>query len=477
MFNKIMKRGQKKPSKSEATEPPPVATATAAPNVAAAPQPLLSLATIQNPGVVEVLPMLRDVAVPDRHVVFIRKVLVCCFFFDFSDTMKSAREKEIKRQTLAELVDIVQSGSCKLNEIMQEDMVKMISMNIFRCLPPAPHENSGADGGDPEEDDMFMDPAWPHLQLVYELLLRYVVSPDTDTKLAKRFIDHSFVIKLLELFDSEDMREREYLKTIVHRIYGRFMVHRPLIRNEINNIFYRFIFETERYNGICELLEILGSIINGFALPMKEEHKLFLVRALIPLHKPKSITTYHQQLSYCITQFVDKDYRLSDTVIRGVLKYWPLTNCGKEVLFLGELEEILEVTQSAEFQRCMVPLFRQIGRSLNSPHFQVAERALFWWNNEHIVALIAENRHVVLPIIFDALEKNIRSHWNQAINGLSANVRRMFQEMDAELFDECQRQHAAKEAMAGKLEEQRVSTWKRLEEVAARTMGKNMVLV
>ncbi|KAL0403519.1 UNVERIFIED_CONTAM: Serine/threonine protein phosphatase 2A regulatory subunit B' beta isoform [Sesamum radiatum] len=437
MFNKIMKRGQKKPSKSEAAEPPPAAAAAAAPNVTAAPQPLLSLATIQNPGVVEVLPMLRDVAVPDRHVVFIRKVLVCCFFFDFSDTMKSAREKEIKRQTLAELVDIVQSGSC----------------------------------GDPEEDDMFMDPAWPHLQLVYELLLRYVVSPDTDTKLAKRFIDHLFVTKLLELFDSEDMREREYLKTIVHRIYGRFMVHRPLIRNEINNILYRFIFETERYNGICELLEILGSIINGFALPMKEEHKLFLVRVLIPMHKPKSITMYHQQLSYCITQFVDKDYRLSDTVIRGVLKYWPLTNCGKEVLFLGELEEILEVTQSAEFQRCMVPLFRQIGRSLNSPHFQVAERALFWWNNEHIVALIAENRHVVLPIIFDALEKNIRSHWNQAINGLSANVRRMFQEMDAELFDECQRQHAAKEAMAGKLEEQRLSTWKRLEEVAARTMG------
>ncbi|KAL0286330.1 UNVERIFIED_CONTAM: Serine/threonine protein phosphatase 2A regulatory subunit B' gamma isoform [Sesamum angustifolium] len=149
------------------------------------------------------------------------------------------------------------------------------------------------------------------------------------------------------------------------------MVHRPFIRNAINNIFYRFIFETERYNGIAELLEILGSIINGFALPMKEEHKLFLVRALIPLHKPKCVSSYHQQLSYCITQFVEKDYRLADTVIRGVLKYWPVTNCGKEVLFLGELEEVLEVTQSAEFQRCMVPLFRQIGRSLNSPHFQV----------------------------------------------------------------------------------------------------------
>ncbi|KAK6136160.1 hypothetical protein DH2020_030094 [Rehmannia glutinosa] len=479
-----MKRGHRKPSKSEAIEPPiPTSSASnvtvnhASRLAGATPLPV-TLATVPpHPGTVEVLPMLRDVPLSDRHNLFIRKLQICCFLFDFSDTMKSAREKEIKRQTLAELVDLVQSGSCKMNEIMQEELIKMISVNIFRCLPPAPHEN-GSEGGDPEEDEMFMDPSWHHLQLVYELLLKYVVSSETDTKIAKKYLDHSFVLKLLDLFDSEDMREREYLKTILHRIYGRFMVHRPFIRNAINNIFYRFIFETERYNGIGELLEILGSIINGFALPMKEEHKLFLVRALIPLHKPKCISSYHQQLSYCITQFVEKDYRLADTVIRGVLKYWPVTNCGKEVLFLGELEEILEFTQSAEFQRCMVPLFRQIGRSLNSSHFQVAERALFWWNNEHIVGLIAENRHVILPIIFDALEKNIRGHWNQAIVGLSSSVRRMFLEMDTELFEECQRQYEERQARAGEMEEQRELNWKRLEEVAAQvTNGDEMVSV
>lgn len=51
-------------------------------------------------------------------------------------------------------------------------------------------------------------------------------------------------------------------------------VHRPYIRRAINHVFYRFVFETERHNGIAELLEILGSIINGFALPLKEEHKV-----------------------------------------------------------------------------------------------------------------------------------------------------------------------------------------------------------
>ncbi|KAG6769760.1 hypothetical protein POTOM_025421 [Populus tomentosa] len=519
MLRKIMKGGHRKPSKSDDNDfgSGPANNVVVNHSSRAAPgppSPRYGPTVIAPPpmNAVEPLPFFRDVPVSERPNLFLRKLQLCCFHFDFTDTLKSMREKEIKRQTLLELVDFIQSGSGKITENCQEEMIKMVSVNIFRCLPP--HENTGQEPTDPEEDEPYLEPSWPHLQLVYELLLRYVVMSDTDTKVAKRYVDHSFVLKLLDLFDSEDPREREYLKTILHRIYGKFMVHRPFIRKAINNIFYRFIYETERHSGIGELLEILGSIINGFALPMKEEHKLFLVRALIPLHKPKQISVYHHQLSYCIIQFVEKDYKLADTVIRGLLKYWPVTNCQKEVLFLGELEEVLEATQSAEFQRCMVPLFRQIARCLTSSHFQdslsctaidlvairfvpiylacllsfsrwpsvivekpVAERALFLWNNEHIVDLIAQNRTVVLPIIFEALEKNIQSHWNQAVHGLSVNIRKMFLDMDTELFEVCQRQYAEKESRAREVEEQRELTWKRLADVAARRGGEDMITV
>ncbi|CAH2054293.1 unnamed protein product [Thlaspi arvense] len=474
-----MKGGHRKPSKSEANEPSSygpgsnvvVSHASRGSLVPSSQSPVTATPPPPPMGSVEPLPLFRDVPVSERQTLFLRKLQNCCFQFDFTDTIKNAREKEIKRQTLLELVDFIQSGSSKISESCQEEMIKMVSVNIFRCLPPASHENTGQEPADPEEEEPYLEPSWPHLQLVYELLLRYIVSTDTDTKVAKRYIDHSFVLKLLDLFDSEDPREREYLKTILHRIYGKFMVHRPFIRKAINNIFYRFIYETERHSGIGELLEILGSIINGFALPMKEEHKLFLVRVLIPLHKPKPIAIYHQQLSYCIVQFVEKDYKLADTVIRGLLKYWPVTNCTKENLFLGELEEVLEATQPVEFQRCMVPLFQQIGRCLNSSHFQVAERALFLWNNEHIVGLIAQNRSVILPIIYPALEKNIQSHWNQAVHGLTANIKKMFMEMDPELFEECQRQYEEKQAKSKEVEEQRQFTWKRLAEAAAERDG------
>ncbi|KAJ4974633.1 hypothetical protein NE237_007807 [Protea cynaroides] len=425
----------------------------------------------------EALPSFRDVPSSEKQNLFIRKLNLCCVVFDFTDPTKNLKEKEIKRQTLLELVDYITSANGKFTETVMQEIIKMVSVNLFRTFTSPPHENKVLQAFDLEEEEPLMDPAWPHLQVVYEFFLRFVASPETDAKLAKRYIDHSFVLRLLDLFDSEDPREREYLKTILHRIYGKFMVHRPFIRKAINNIFYRFIFETEKHNGIAELLEILGSIINGFALPLKEEHKLFLVRALIPLHKPKCIPMYHQQLSYCITQFVEKDCKLADTVIRGLLKYWPITNSSKEGMFLGELEEVLEATQPPEFQRCMVPLFRQIARCLSSPHFQVAERALFLWNNDHIENLIKQNYKVILPIIFPALEKNA-THWNQAVQSLTLNVRKIFSDLDPELFQECLAKFQEDEAKEEEIKAKRAATWKRLEEIAAsKAASKEAILV
>ncbi|EOY00807.1 hypothetical protein QUC31_014103 [Theobroma cacao] len=426
----------------------------------------------------EALPAFKDVPASEKQNLFIKKLNLCSVVFDFTDPTKNLKEKEIKRQTLLELVEYVTSANGKFLDAVLQEIVKMISANLFRSLTPQPRENKVADGLDLEEEEPSMDPAWPHLQIVHEFLLRFVASPETDAKLAKRYVDQSFIINLLDLFDSEDPREREYLKTILHRIYGKFMVHRPFIRKALNNIFFRFIFETEKHNGIAELLEILGSIINGFALPLKEEHKVFLVRALIPLHKPKCLAMYHQQLSYCISQFVEKDGKLADTVIRGLLKYWPITNSSKEVMFLNELEEVLEATQPPEFQRCMVPLFRRIAHCLNSLHFQVAERALFLWNNDHIENLIIQNRKVILPIIFPALEKNARNHWNQAVHSLTLNVRKIFCDLDPELYNECLLKFQEDESKEDEIEVRREARWQRLEELAEKkASGSEAVLV
>lgn len=109
----------------------------------------------------------------------------------------------------------------------------------------------------------------------------------------------------------------------------------------------------------------------------------------------------------------------------------------------------------------------------------MAERALFLWNNDQIVNLIAHNRHVILPIIFPALENNAQSHWNQSVLNLTLNVRKLFTEMDDSLFMTCHSHFREEQSRLTLVAEKRKEAWKRLENAASRQpiAGNTPVLV
>ncbi|KAG6779686.1 hypothetical protein POTOM_016080 [Populus tomentosa] len=172
-----------------------------------------------------------------------------------------------------------------------------------------------------------LSPAWPHLQAAYDILLRLVLN--IDPKILRCYVDEPFLVNLLSLFQSENPRERE-----------------------------------KKHSGTGELLEIWGSIINGFAVPLKEEHKLFLMRVLMPLHKGKGMQ--------------------------------------KEVLLIGELEELVENIDPGHYRKLALPICAQISRCKNSLSSQVAERALYVWNNEQFVkmasSMMEEDRMLCLDV-------------------------------------------------------------------------------
>lgn len=415
---------------------------------------------------IEKLPSFAEVRPEQRNELFVQKLQQCRVVFDFNDASSDLEGKQIKSQTLHEMLEYITSQRGVITESVYPEVVSMFATNLFRSIPP--QVNPTGDAFDPEEDEPVLELAWPHLQIVYEFFLRFVESPDFNTNIGKRFIDQSFVLQLLELFDSEDPRERDFLKTTLHRIYGKFLNLRAFIRRSISHVFFQFVYETERHNGIAELLEILGSIINGFALPLKEEHKTFLTRALIPLHKAKSLALYHPQLAYCVVQFLEKDPALTEEVVLGLLRYWPKVNSPKEVMFLNEVEEILDVIEHNEFIKIMQPLFVQLARCINSAHFQVAERALYYWNNEYIVNLMGEHISIILPIVFPALYQNSKTHWNRTIHGMVYNALKLFMEINQQVFEECQNSYRAQRKAESERAIERYDEWLRLREQAIR---------
>ena len=83
-------------------------------------------------------------------------------------------------------------------------------------------------------------------------------------------------------------------------------------------------YEKEEHNGLTELLEILSSVIMGYATPLKDIHKEFAKRVLIPLHKVRGLQNFNTQLLTCMKNFLEKDKALGVDLILGLLKYWPM---------------------------------------------------------------------------------------------------------------------------------------------------------
>lgn len=68
-----------------------------------------------------------------------------------------------------------------------------VACNLFRTLGPS--ENTDYD---PDEDEPTLEAGWPHLQLVYEVFLRFLESPDFQPSLAKKYIDQKFIMEVSE---------------------------------------------------------------------------------------------------------------------------------------------------------------------------------------------------------------------------------------------------------------------------------------
>uniref|UniRef100_A0A8C4PWN0 Serine/threonine protein phosphatase 2A regulatory subunit n=1 Tax=Eptatretus burgeri TaxID=7764 RepID=A0A8C4PWN0_EPTBU len=355
------------------------------------------------------LPLLKGEP-SEQHELFGKKLEQCCVIFDFFDSVSDVKGKEVKRAALNELLDHITSAHGVLSESIYPDIIRMVSSNIFRTLPPSENPEF-----DPEEDEPMLEVSWPHLQIVYEFFLRFLEHHEFQATIAKKYIDQKFVLQLLELFDSEDPRERDFLKTILHRIYGKFLGLRAFIRKQINNIFLRFIYETEHFNGVAELLEILGRL---------GQH------------------------------------------LCGFLSICP-------VMFLGEIEEILDVIEPSQFVKVQELLFKRISKCVGSPHFQVAERALYFWNNEYILSLVDENSNIVLPIMFGSLYRVSKEHWNQTIVGLVYNVMKTMMDMNGQLFGDLTASYNSERQREKKKEQERDELWKRLEKLQVEGSHRN----
>lgn len=360
------------------------------------------------------------------------------------------------------------SGSRSSGIPMIAAAVKVVKSNAFRTL--IHKERSPMDMLDGEDDEPYLEPTWPHLELVYDLLQKVLQMKELESSLATEAgLDKRFVTQLVELLETDDPREREDLKTLVSRIFGKFSSFRSTVRRAIQSFCQRAVClehgEAPAY-GLSEVLEILSQrVISSFSSPLRQEQKDLLTQVVLPLYKLDFLSCFHSSLKDAVRVFCKKDATLIKPTVQTLLRFWPQCASSKQTIFLGELEDLIHMMPAADFKAVAALCAHRISSCCISSHSEVAEKALGIWRHQPTVRSTVQNCRDDLPLIVSRLYSNITQAWGPNVMSRTMDVLKNFMEADRELFDNCSSKHRKQGDDAEKRETIRLKRWAKLQEL------------
>eukprot|EP00344_Euplotes_crassus_P004540 CAMPEP_0197004290 /NCGR_PEP_ID=MMETSP1380-20130617/21200_1 /TAXON_ID=5936 /ORGANISM="Euplotes crassus, Strain CT5" /LENGTH=446 /DNA_ID=CAMNT_0042423033 /DNA_START=92 /DNA_END=1432 /DNA_ORIENTATION=+ len=368
---------------------------------------------------------------------FNKKLQTCMKVYDYKDETKDVKGKSERLNAINELQNLLQDQKSVQQLIIPnlDTVMEMIEKNFFRPLPSIKKSNLAfSETGIEQEEEV--DPSWPHVQGVYEFFLQLIINEAADVKSLKVYVTPHFVQSFLNLFDTEEGVERDYLKNILHKLYAKLVPRRKMIRKAINECFFALIHENHKFNGAAELLDILASIISGFAVPLRDEHVVFFKNVIIPLHKVQTCSEFFEQLLRCSMLFLTKDRNLAIPLLEGLLRYWPFANCVKETLFLTELQEVLEVCEVEKVEPIVPRLFKRIVKCIGGTHLQVADRAMCFFENDYFLSILRTYKDQTFPMLVPTIVSLAENHWHKILQESLIALKTILKEIDSFAFDD-----------------------------------------
>jgi len=398
------------------------------------------------------LPQIAHVSVQLRKVIFIKKLKLCQILVDFTESGNAELNKhlELQRQmkldALDELMEYISKNPIFVEVDLYGPIMRMVKANIIRSV--SPHVNPDALPYDPAEDVPIPEASWPHLQAVYEFFLTFldlkhvVASPDApDLAEASKYINEEFVQQLFVLFDCEDERERDFLTVVLHRIYGKFMSLRNVVKSQTGYIFCQVAYEGVVHHGVAELLNLFSAVVDGFVPPLRDKNKEFLERSILPLHRTKHYPLFEKALTGCVRRFIELDPSLAPMVFHTIVDFFPY-NSMHGCIYLDNLAELLGLVEPNDIDESLVKVFALLAKCIGSPHYQLADRSLKLWQvDESLLRFIEQNIKNMLPVLFGALFRSSKEHWHSSVRSEAYSVMRHLMMINRVIFMACAEKH------------------------------------
>ena len=118
-----------------------------------------------------------------------------------------------------------------------------------------------------------------------------------------------------------------------------------------------------------------------------------------------------------------------------MLKYWPFASFGKETLFLAELLEVMDVCDMTKLEPHIEKLFERLVKCIASPHLQVSDRAMCFFENDFFLSILRHYKSKIFPILVPVIAKLAETHWHKLLQDSLGALKNIMRDVDPNLYE------------------------------------------
>jgi hypothetical protein len=369
-----------------------------------------------------VLPGLPPLPLPLRppsYGLLIDKFQLCEQLCDFNDLLSDLSAKEIKLHTLREL-DVMCSDAQNFKDWPSDvidSFFSMVNANIFRPISPTPR------GQLLDEIPTLIEVTWPHLQLVYFVLLKYQLGMPTDPRFSLTFFR-----RLLQNLHAPDHNEHDLITTLVERYLLLYPENEPAILAQFSNFLNLYLDQAISPFAIVPILKFAVDHWrdSGMTPLFDAMFQRYFVRLIWSHHFTSFRDTLGQLLDVVITA---EPHELEGLLLK-VIAHIPVSAPSKQSPYLEFVHFIVDRMDPGILLTIAPNLFQLVSHYVQSEHSKVVEQSLKFCSEVKIMPFIYDNSKWVFPLICPAIHKTAKKHWNPSIQKAAHDSLRALNRLD-----------------------------------------------
>jgi serine/threonine-protein phosphatase 2A regulatory subunit B' len=103
-------------------------------------------------------------------------------------------------------------------------------------------------------------------------------------------------------------------------------------------------------------------------------------------------------------------------------------------MFLQELLEVLDVCDISKLEPYIEKLFKRLIKSIASPHLQVSDRAMCFFENDFFLSILQHYKSKTFPMLVPIIVHLAENHWHDLLQASLSALRNILRDIDPQYF-------------------------------------------